>query len=80
MTLVKLNTDFGNINDCINDITYCKSDELVTVDYGIKFLAHTSLTVPILTVNFDNPMEAIRGVLNFMKVYNAGVESGRMEV
>ena len=52
----------------------------VTVEYGIKFLAHTSLTVPIVTVNFDNPMEAIRGLLNLMKVYNAGVESGRMEV
>lgn len=80
MTLVKINTDFSNINDAINTITYCKSDECVTIDYGIKYLTITKLTVPIVTIDFNNPMEAIRGLLDLMKVYNAGVESVRKEV
>lgn len=80
MTLVKINTDFSNINDAINTITYCKSDDRVTIEYGIKYLAPTKLTAPIVTIDFNNPMEAIRGLLNYMKVYNAGVESERKEV
>lgn len=80
MTLVKINTDFSNINDAINTITYCESDERITVDYGVKYLSITKLTVPIVTIDFNNPMEAIRGLLNLMKVYNAGVESVRKEV
>lgn len=80
MTLVKINNDFSNINDAINTITYCKSDEHVTIEYGIKYLTPTKLTAPIVTINFNNPMEAIRGLLNFMKVYNAGVESVGKEV
>lgn len=80
MTLVKINTDFSNINDAINTITYCESDERITVDYGVKHLSITKLTVPIVTIDFNNPMEAIRGLLNLMKVYNAGVESERKDV
>ena len=77
MTLVKINKDFSNINDAINTITYCESDDHVSVEYGIKYLSYTKLTVPIVTIDFNNPMEAIRGLLDLMKVYNAGVESGK---
>ena len=77
MAFVKVNNNFSNINDVINTLTYCDSDESVNVEYGTKRLVHVQITVPIITVDFNNPMEAIRGLLDLMKVYNAGVESER---
>ena len=80
MAVVKINIDFSNINDVIYTIAYYESDESITIEYGIRYVLSTRLTVPSVRVDYNNPIEAIRGVLGLMKVYNAGVESGKKEV
>jgi hypothetical protein len=80
MAVVKINTDFSNINDVIYNIAYYESGESIIIEYGIRYVLSTGLTVPSVRVEYTNPMEAIRGVLGLMKVYNAGVESGKKEV